>query len=146
MAANINPIFGRQPHVEVIGAVLNVANTALDGSGTHTVIYQADTTNGSFVDAVVLKPIGSPVATVARVFICSVTGAFTPGTTNTTANTALIAEVTMPAATVSQTAAQNEYTIPIRRPIPAGYRLLLSFGTAAGASNGYGVSTWGSDY
>jgi hypothetical protein len=107
----------------------------------------ADATEGGFVDEIRLKPVGSPAATVVRIFICSVTGAFTPGTSNTAANTSLFAEVTLGSITSSNSAAQNDIAIPIRKLIPAGWRVLIAFGTSTGsAGTGYAVSTWGAKY
>jgi hypothetical protein len=149
MAANTNPIFGRAPDVQLGGAVLGPsANTAQDGTGANTTsIFQADTNEGGFVDEVRLKPVGSPAATVVRVFICSVTGAFTPGTSNTAANTALCWEQTLPSVTSSNLNAQSDVAIPIRKGIPAGYRLLITFGTSTGAAGtGYAVTTFGAKY
>jgi hypothetical protein len=149
MAANTNPIFGRAADVQLGGAVLGPsANTAQDGTGANiTSIFQADATEGGFVDEVRLKPVGSPAATVVRVFICSVTGAFTPGTSNTAANTALCWEQTLPSVTSSNLNAQSDVAIPIRKGIPAGYRLLITFGTSTGAAGtGYAVTTFGAKY
>jgi hypothetical protein len=149
MAANVNPIFVRTPDVQLGGAVLGPsANTAQDGTGSNiTSIFQADTAEGGFVDEIRLKPVGSPAATVARIFICTVTGAFTPGTSNTAANTAMISEMTLAAVTSSNTAAQNDIAIPIRKALPAGYRLLITFGTSTGASGtGYATTTFGGKY
>jgi hypothetical protein len=149
MAANTNPIFGRTPDVQLGGAVLGPsANTAQDGTGANTTsIFQADTTEGGFVDEIRLKPVGSPAATVVRVFICTVTGAFTAGTSNTVVNTAMIAELSLGSVTTSNSVAQNDLSIPIRKALPAGYRLLITFGTSTGASGtGYAVATFGVKY
>lgn len=148
MAANTNPIFGRSPDVQLGGSILGpTAVTAQDGTGSLVSVFQADTIEGGYVDSVTLKSAGSPAATVARLFICTVTGAFTSGTSNTAANTTLIAEATLASVTTSNTQAQNDITIPIRRPIPAGWRLLVGFGTSTGASGtGYAVTTWGMKY
>jgi hypothetical protein len=94
-----------------------------------------------------LKPVGSPAATVVRVFICTVTGAFTAGTSNTVVNTAMIAELSLGSVTTSNSVAQNDLSIPIRKALPAGYRLLITFGTSTGASGtGYAVATFGVKY
>jgi hypothetical protein len=149
MAANTNPIFGRAADVQLGGAVLGPsANTAQDGTGANiTSIFQADATEGGFVDEVRLKPVGSPAATVVRVFVCTVTGALTPGTTNTAANTALLAELSLAAVTSSNTLAQNDISFPIRKALPAGYRLLMTFGTSTGAAGtGYAVTTFAAKY
>jgi hypothetical protein len=149
MAANTNPIFGRAPDVQLGGAILGPsANTAQDGTGANiTATFQADTTEGGFVDEIRLKPVGSPAATVVRVFVCTVTGAFTPGTSNTVVTTTMIAELSLAAVTSSNAVAQNDIAIPIRKALPAGYRLLMTFGTSTGASGtGYAVTTFATKY
>jgi hypothetical protein len=74
MAANTNPIFGRTLDVQVGGAVLGpTAVTLQDGTGATPIIFMADATEGGFVDEVRLKPVGSPIGTVARVFFCTST-------------------------------------------------------------------------
>ena len=144
MAANTSPIFGRTGDIQVGGAVLGpTAVTAQDGTGTLASIFQADTTEGSWVDCITLKPVGSPAATVIRIFMHCTNGAYTPGTTNTAANTSLIAEVTVTAVTTSNTVSQNEVVIPIRKVLNAGYRLLFGNGTSTGAAGtGYSSTTW----
>lgn len=148
MAANTNPIFSRRPDIGIGPATLGqTAVTALDGTGALQLVFQADPAEGSYVDRIILKPVGSPVATVVRVFICIDTGAtFTSGTTNTANNTGLITEFSLPAITVSQTMAQNDYAIPIRMGLPAGTKLLIGFGTATGASASYSAVVVAGDY
>jgi hypothetical protein len=149
MAANTNPIYGRTPDVQVGGAVLGPSQeTAQNGTGTNlSSIFQADTTEGGWVDSVVLKPVGSPAATVARLFYHDTNGSFTPGTTNTVVNTALIDEISTVATTSSNTLAQNAYVFSVRRQLKPGNRLLIGFGTSTGASGtGYAVTTFGSKY
>lgn len=151
MAANTSPIFGRAPDVQVGGAVLGPsAVTAQDGTGATPIIFMADATEGGYVEKVILKPVGSPAATVARIFFCTSTvaaGSFTPGTTNTAANTSLIAEISLAAVTSSNSVAQSEFAIPIRMQLPPGTKLLIGFGTSTGAAGtGYAVTTVGSKY
>jgi hypothetical protein len=110
----------------------------------------ADATEGGFVDEIRLKPVGSPAATVVRIFLCTSTvaaGSFTPGTTNTAANTAMIAEMSLAAVTTSNLVAQSDISIPIRKAIPPGMKLLIGFGTSTGAAGtGYGVTAFGTKY
>lgn len=153
MAANTNPIFSRRGDVQVGTQVAGAANltttavTATDGSGALVPIYQADATEGSWVEGVSFKAIGSPAATVLRVFFCSATGAFTPGTTNTTTNTSLLGEITTAAWTASSNTSSPEYYLPIRRPLPPGTRLLLGSGTSTGAAgNSFAATTFGGLY
>ena len=147
MPANTAPIYSALADVQVGGSILGpTAVTAQDGTGSLVQIFQAGA-NGSFVDSIILKAAGSPAASVARVFFCSATGAFTSGTTNTAANTACVAEASLAAVTLSQTAASNDVVIPIRRAIPANTKLLIGFGTSTGAAGtGYSVVTFGGDY
>ena len=153
MAANTSPIFGRTPDVQVSGVINSglilgpTANTAQDGTGTLYAIFQADATEGGWVDRVVVKSVGSPAATVIRIFYHTTTGAFTPGTTNTASNTTMLTEYTAAAVTTSNTAAQTDIIIPIRAQIAAGQRLLIGFGTSTGAAGtGYVTTTFGSKY
>jgi hypothetical protein len=149
MPANNDPIYARQGDIQLAGSVIGPsANTVLDGTGANiTSVFQADAAEGSFVSKVILKAVASPAATVARLFIHTTTGAFTPGTTNTAANTTLIGEITLPAITVSQTAASPQFEIPVNLPIPPGMRLLMTFGTSTGAAGtGYAVTTVGGKY
>lgn len=153
MAANTAPIFGRTPDVQIGAAVAANANltttavTATDGTGSLLPIFQADATEGGWVDRVILKPVGSPAATVLRIFFCSATGAFTSGTTNTATNTALLAEASVAAVTVSQTQGQNDVIIPIRMQMPPGTRLLIGSGTSTGAAgNTYAATVVGTKY
>lgn len=136
MAANTNPIFGRTSDVQLAGAIIGTsANTATDGTGANTsVIFTADATEGSYVYTVRLKHVSTTAATVARLWYCSATGAFTPGTTNTAANTTMIAEATVAAFTASNTLSSPVYEIPVNMPLPPGTRLLMTFGTSTGAA------------
>lgn len=146
MPANTNPIYsiaGRADSVASNNSGLVVgptANTALDGSGT---LYKAFTagTNGSFVQKIRLRPVGSPAATVCRVFISS------SGTTSATA-TWLFDEITLPAVTLSQTSASSVYEIPMNIALPASpYSLWVTFGTSTGAAGtGYSIVTIAGDY
>jgi hypothetical protein len=145
MAANTAPIYSITGDVNSVannnsGLVVGpTANTAQDGSGT---LYKAFTAgaNGSYVQKMRFRPVGSPAATVARVFISS------SGTTSTTA-TWLFDEITLPAVTVSQTAASSVFELPCNYALPASYSLWVTFGTSTGSSGtGYSVVTIAGDY
>lgn len=148
MAANTQPIFGRTPQAELSSILGPSAVTATDGTGLLQPIFQADTVEGSFVDNITVKPLGgNTAATVLRIFLCSVTDAFTPGTSNTVDNTNLLTELTLPATTASNSQARPEYLISIRRALPPGWRILAAFGTSTGAAGtGYQMTTFGSRY
>lgn len=136
MVANINPIYARQADVQLAGAIIGTnANTATDGTGANIYeIFDSDPTEGSFVQRVILKPVSTVAATVARLWFCSATGTFTPGTTNTAVNTTMIAEISIAAWTASNTLAAPQYEIPVNFPLPPGTKMLMSFGTSTGAA------------
>jgi hypothetical protein len=146
MPANTAPIFSITGDVNSVASnnsgliVGPSANTALDGTGAN--IYKAFTAgaNGSYVQKVRFRPVGSPAATVARVFISSST------TTNAT-NTWLYDEITLPSVTQSQTAASSVFEIPLNFALPANYLLYVTFGTSTGSSGtGYSVVVIAGDY
>jgi hypothetical protein len=145
MPANTSPIYS------IVGAVDSVAsnesglvvgptaNTSQTGSGT---MYKAFTAgaNGSYVQKMRFRPVGSPAATVCRVFISS------SSTTSTTA-TWLYDEITLPAVTVSQTAATSVFELPLNIALDPNYLLYVTFGTSTGsAGTGYSVVTIAGDY
>ena len=113
-------------------------NTALDGTGTVNTVFIADATNGSYLQKLVFRPRGSNIATVARVFINN-------GLTNATvANNSMIGEVSLPLVGASATAALTAIELPINMPIPPGYQIFVTFGTAV--AGGYAVTAFGGDY
>lgn len=149
MPSNTDPIYTRAPDLQGAGAIIGPnANTAQDGTGANiTSIFQADATNGGFAQKILFKAIGSLAATVIRIFLHTTTGAFTPGTTNTAANTFLIREFTAAAWTASNTTSSPDIEIALNFPIPAGMRLLAAFGTSTGAAgNGYNPVTVAGKY
>lgn len=145
MPANTAPIYsiaGRTDSVAANNTGLVVgptANTALDGSGTLVKAFTAGA-NGSYLQKIRFRPVGSPAATVARVFISS------SSTTSSTV-TNLYDEITLPATTLSQTAATSIFEIPLNFALPANYLLYVTFGTSTGsAGTGYSVVTIAGDY
>ena len=145
MAANTAPIYSIAGDVNSVAALNSglvvgpTANTALDGTGT---LYKAFTagTNGSYVQKIRFRPVGSPAATVCRVFISS--------STSTSATvTWLYDEITLPAVTLSQTAASSVFELPLNFALPASYLLYVTFGTSTGSTGtGYSVVTIAGDY
>jgi hypothetical protein len=145
MAANTAPIYS------IVGATDSTAannsgtvsgptaNTALDGSGTLIKLFTAGT-NGSYIQKIRFRPVGSPAATVARVFISS------SSTTSATV-TWLYDEITLPAVTLSQTAATSVFELPLNFAIDPSYLLYVTFGTSTGsAGTGYSIVAIAGDY
>ena len=136
MPGNTAPIFSKAARAQW-GTIL-ASNTAKDGTGTVVTVFAADVTNGSFVQKLIARPLGTNVASVLRVFLNN-------GATNTTAgNNSLIAEFSLPATTLSEVAAQSGYEVPINVAIPAGYKLNVALGTAIAA--GVAVTAFGGAY
>ena len=145
MPANTSPIYS------IVGATDSVAtnnsglvvgptaNTAQDGSGTLYKLFTAGT-NGSYIQKIRFRPVGSPAATVCRVFISS------SSTTSATA-TWLYDEITLPAVTVSQTVASSVFELPLNFAVDPSFLLYVTFGTSTGsAGTGYSIVTIAGDY
>jgi len=137
MTANTSPIFAREAHVEWANGI-TAANTAKDGTGTVDTVFTADATNGSYLQKLIIRPRGTNVASVLRVFLNN-------GSTNATAaNNCLIAEQALAATTNSETTSIAGYELPLNLPIPPGYKINVTLGTAV--SGGYAVTGIGGDY
>lgn len=139
MAANTNPIYVLTPNFPV-GQTVATANTAKDGTGTVVTIFTGGT-NGSRVDSIVFRPIGTnATASAGRIFVNN-------GSTNATpANNALIGEITLATTTLSETGAIAGFiwTPPVPLFLPSGYKINITVGTTGAA--GWAVSAYGGDY
>ena len=145
MPANTSPIYSITGATDSVAAnntgliVGPTANTAQDGTGTLYKLFTAGA-NGSYIQKIRFRPVGSPAATVCRVFISTST------TTNAT-NTWLYDEITLPAVTLSNTAASSVFELPLNFAIEANYLLYVTFGTTTGsAGTGYSVVAIAGDY
>lgn len=114
------------------------ANTTKDlSSGTIFTAFTASATGG-YVQRIRFKPLGTNVATVARVWINN-------GLTNTTAaNNTYWDDISLPATTVSETSALPTFELPLNIALPANYKILVTLGTAVAA--GYTITTIGGKY
>lgn len=147
MAQNTSPIFPLVPEVSWVsgtGATAGTpgltANTTTDlTSGTiYGPIFTADATDGSRLDFIKVRALGTNVATVIRIWINN------GSATGTAANNTLYLERTLSATTVSQTAEQPDIILPLNISLPAGYRIYATFGTAVAA--GFHLTAVGGDY
>lgn len=145
MPANTSPIYSIVGNIDSVAAnnsglvVGPTANTALDGSGTLVKLFTAGA-NGSYVQKIRFRPVGSPAATVCRVFI---------STSTSTSSTVswLYDEITLPAVTLSQAAASSVFELPLNFAMEPSYLLYVTFGTSTGAAGtGYSVVTIAGDY
>ena len=139
MAANTSPIFPLTPRISWVNAAGLTANTTTDlTAGTNYPSGFTAGTNGSRIDFVRSRALGTNVATVCRVWVNN------GSSTGTAANNTLFFERTLSATTVSQTAELADVIIPINITLPSGYILYFTFGTAIAA--GVDLTTVGGDY
>jgi hypothetical protein len=132
MAANTSPISPIAQATSWNQSVITAANAALDGTGTVGTLLTAGA-NGSRVNRLHIQHLGTNVATVMRFWLNN-------GSANTTpANNVLIAEVTVPANTLSQTAASTAIEAALNVVLKPGYKILYAIGTAV--ASGHSVST-----
>lgn len=146
MAQNTNPIFTLVPDVQwastddnsgATAGPLLTANTAMDGTGFVATVFTAGA-NGSYLQRLIARPVGTNVATVLRVFLNN-------GSSNATqANNVLAAELTLPASTASAIAALQPIELPLNFAIQGGFKVNVTLGTTVAA--GYRVSLIGGDY
>ena len=129
------PIFPATPKTS--WGKLTTANTNYDGTGTVTELFTAGV-NGSRIDSIKVKPLGTNVATVLRLFVNNGSDPATPD------NNSLIFELTLPETTASQIASLAEYQEVLDIAIPTGYKLYGSLGTEV--ASGYQVTVFGGDY
>lgn len=138
MAGNTQPLFTKVADVQWVTSA-TTANTTQDlTSGTIYQVFSADTTNGGYVQKMRFRPLGTNVATVARIWINNGL------TTATASNNVLWDEVSLAASTVSQTSALSVYEVPINFALPPSYKLYATLGTAVSA--GYDIITVGGKY
>ena len=138
---NTAPIYSKVGDIQWTASAATVANTTTDlTTGTIYLVFTADATNGGYVQRLRFRTMGTNIqATVARVWINN------GSTTGTASNNTLWDEITLPATTVSQVAAQANYELPLNIPLPPGYRLYVTVGTAP-TSAGWDITAIGGKY
>jgi hypothetical protein len=152
MPANTSPIFALTPNIGDVKITTTAALVRSDGSaanaiGTDHFLAFTAGANGSFIQRVRFISVASAaavtsVATTLRVFISSInTG------TPTAANTNLIAEISVPAiSTSNSTNAVNYYEIPLNIAIPSGHYILVSQHVAQTTNQSWQAMVFGGDY
>jgi len=147
MAQNTNPIFPLTPvNTWVSGAAASgttpgvTANTSKDlTSGTiYGPIFTGKAVDGSRLDFIKVRVLGTNVQTVVRIWINN------GSATGTAANNTLYLERTISATTLSETAEQPDIILPLNISLPATYRIYATFGTAVAA--GFHMTAVGGDY
>ena len=134
---NTLPIYTASADTQWIGAALT-ANTTKDlSSGTAYLAFTA-ASGGGYVQRLRLRPLGTNVASLARIFINN------GGVTGTSTNNILYDEITLPATTVSETSALPTYEIPLNFALPATYRIFVTIAT--GVAAGFAITVIGGKY
>ena len=136
--ANNQPIFTKIGDIQWSNTVL-AGNTGTNLTvGTIYQVFNADSTNGGYVQRIRFRPLGNNVATVARVWINN------GSATGTTANNVLFDEVSLAASTASSSSALSNTELPLNFALPPSYRMYVTLGT--GVTAGYDVSVIGGKY
>jgi hypothetical protein len=147
MSQNTNPIFPLIPTNSWVSGTAATAGTAgltantttdLTAGTIYGPIKTAGAVEGSRLDFIKVRSLGTNVATVIRIWINN------GSVTTTAANNALYLERTLSATTVSQTAEQPDIILPLNISLAAGYRVYATFGTAVAA--GFHLTAIGGDY
>jgi phage tail protein X len=139
MALNTAPIYSGVGDIQWGTTALTQANPSFEASGSGAVTIFTASVSGSFVQRVRFKASGSTTATAARVFIANA------GTPSTGSNVVLFDEVTLPTITVSSTAAQAVYELPMNIALPPNYKIVATVATQQ-ATGGWYVSAVGGSY
>ena len=135
---NTSPIYTRVADIQWANSAVT-SNTTIDmTTGTTYQCFTADTTNGGYVQRMRFKPLGTNVATVARIWLNN------GNPTSAATNNILWDEYSLGATTVSQTAAQSVFELPLNFAMPPSYRLYATLGT--GVAAGYDIITIGGKY
>lgn len=134
---NTTPIFTASADTQwAVSAT--TANTTKDlSSGTINLVFTAGS-SGGYVQRIRFRPLGTNVATVARIFLNN------GGATSTASNNTLWDEISLAATTLSETSALSTYEIPLNFALPADYRIYVTLGT--GVAAGYSITCIGGKY
>lgn len=122
------------------------SNTVINGNVTKDLttgtipspVFTANSSNGSFLDHIRMKPLGTNVTTCARIF-------FNNGQTTTQANNnCLFTEISLPAITLSETTSQNDVIISVKTSLPPNYNVYCVLSQTVAA--GWVATSIGGDY
>jgi len=134
---NTLPIYTASADTQWITSAIT-ANTTKDlTSGTAYLAFTASSTGG-YVQRLRLRPLGTNVASLARIWINN------GGATGTTANNILWDEITLPATTNSETSALPTYEIPLNFALPPTYKIFVTIAT--GVAAGFAIIVIGGKY
>ncbi len=135
MAANTSPIYCMTGNIGFIQSLATAA-TAKDGT-TATLLFTA-ATNGSRVEKILIRALGTNTATAFRLFVNN------GSAVGTASNNTLIREMTIASTTLSEVAALADNEMTLNFTLPAGYKLYVAIGTTVAA--GLSITAFGGDY
>jgi hypothetical protein len=131
-SANTIPIYSAQGDQSVnagTGMAPTLTTAAADYTGVsanNKLVFTAGA-NGSYVDRIRFKAIGTNTASVARIYINN-------GSTATTAtNNSFIGEVSLPGTTATNTAATADIDYPLRIALPPNWCIYVGLATTVAA-------------
>lgn len=133
-----SPIFVQAPRMQSPNALKTASTTRTLTTGVLNVVFTAASTNGSYLDHIRVKPMGTNAVTVLRIFINN-------GSDPTAdyRNSSLFSECTLAATTLSETQALADIPIPVRINLPPNYNVYATLGTAVSA--GWSLTAVGGD-
>lgn len=145
MPGNNDPIFSKQGDLSNnSGTGMNqpitaAANDFTGAGANNSLVFTADSANGSRVERLRFKANGTNVATVARIFLNN-------GSTNATAsNNTFYGEIALPVTTAAAAALTGpDIDYPLGIVLPAGWKIYIGLGTAV--AGGWTVTAVGGKY
>lgn len=138
MPANTQPIYSKLGDIQWAITVI-AANATTDlTTGTSYLVFTADATNGGYIQKLRIKPLGSNIATVMRIWINN------GSTTGTAANNTLFDEVSLALSSASPTSALALYELPLNFALPPGYKIYVTLGTSV--ATGFDVTAIAGKY
>lgn len=139
MSGNVQPIFSKAGSIQWSTTTLTTGSNTYDGTNAAAqLVCTADATNGSFIQKLRFKAIGTNVVTVARIFINN-------GASNAVAaNNYFFGEITLPAISASAVNSTVDVEYPMNIALPAGYKIYVMLGTTVAA--GWIVGIVGGNY
>lgn len=137
MAQNTNPVFSLVPNIGMIQSALT-ANTGTDiTAGTIYLCFTAGA-NGSWVDFMDIKPLGTNVASFFRFWVNN------GSATGTLANSNYVKDWANPSTVAANTNPQPQGPMPWRLALPPGWRIYATLPT--GVAAGFDITTYGGDF
>ncbi len=137
MTANTSPIYTRLGDLSSDGTATTssamaptLTTAAADYTGVsanNKLVHTADATNGSFVQRLRFKALGTNVQSVARIYINN------GGSATTAANNSFIGECNLAPTTASASAPTADVDYPMGIALSPGFRIFVGLGTTVAA-------------